>query len=335
MASIHKIGDKWRAVIRRKGHKPTSKYFDTRSKAKAWADKIEKAIDEGRPAAAADGLTVGSLIERYRGLREKARPISDSSNEHYQLASLMRILGERPADRVTTDDLVGWAQRRADEGAGPYTVNMDLSKLGTVYRYGGMGLGLTDPTVAARPLLHHLGLISGGGKRERRPTEEELRLIVEWLGENKGAIYAEAVAFTAITAMRRGEVVSVLWKDVDEKKRLVGCWRKHPRKGKTWEQVPLLPPAWEILQRLPREDERVFPCHEQTLSKYFKEACDAYGIPDLHFHDLRHEGTSRLFEQGYAIEQVALVTGHKDWRNLRRYTNLKPESLSIGTDRDK
>ena len=53
----------------------------------------------------------------------------------------------------------------------------------------------------------------------------------------------------------------------------------------------------------------------------------AMSIPDLHFHDLRHEGTSRLFEQGYEVQQVALVTGHKDWRHLKRYTNLRPEDL--------
>jgi len=47
----------------------------------------------------------------------------------------------------------------------------------------------------------------------------------------------------------------------------------------------------------------------------------------LCFHDLRHEGTSRLFEAGFSIQQVATVTGHKDWRMLRRYTNLKPENL--------
>jgi site-specific recombinase XerD len=44
---------------------------------------------------------------------------------------------------------------------------------------------------------------------------------------------------------------------------------------------------------------------------------------------LRHEGTSRLFEAGFPIEKVAMVTGHKDWRMLRRYTNLKP-SLNRG-----
>jgi hypothetical protein len=45
------------------------------------------------------------------------------------------------------------------------------------------------------------------------------------------------------------------------------------------------------------------------------------------FHDLRHEGTSRLFEAGLPIEKVALVTGHEDWRQLQRYTNLKVEDL--------
>jgi hypothetical protein len=39
------------------------------------------------------------------------------------------------------------------------------------------------------------------------------------------------------------------------------------------------------------------------------------------------EGTSRLFEAGFSIEQVALITGRKDWKMLRHYTHLKPETL--------
>jgi len=50
-----------------------------------------------------------------------------------------------------------------------------------------------------------------------------------------------------------------------------------------------------------------------------------FGVEDS--ADLRHEGTSRLFEAGFTIEQVALVTGHKDWKMLRRHTHLKPETL--------
>jgi integrase len=75
------------------------------------------------------------------------------------------------------------------------------------------------------------------------------------------------------------------------------------------------------------EDDRIFPYNHRSAGTAFRRACQDLGIEDLHFHDLRHEGTSRLFEAGFEIQQVALVTGHKDWKMLRRYTHLKPEAL--------
>ena len=59
----------------------------------------------------------------------------------------------------------------------------------------------------------------------------------------------------------------------------------------------------------------------------FRRACAILGIEDLRFHDLRREAASRLFEAGLPIERVALVTGHKTWEMLRRYTRLRPEDL--------
>lgn len=47
------------------------------------------------------------------------------------------------------------------------------------------------------------------------------------------------------------------------------------------------------------------------------------GIKDLHFHDLRHEGISRLFEMAQTIPQVASVSGHRSWQSLKRYTNME------------
>lgn len=74
-------------------------------------------------------------------------------------------------------------------------------------------------------------------------------------------------------------------------------------------------------------DDRVFPIEASTLSKYFTEACRALAIPDLHLHDMRHHGTSELFEIGLTIPEVAVVTGHKSWSNLKRYTNLRPTDI--------
>lgn len=328
MASIIQIGGKWRAQVRRKGHKPITKTHRTKTAAESWARQIEAQLDAGQTPGPA--VTVGALIQSYRKLRDAARPIRDDSTEHYTLKSLERLLGDKAADKLTTEDLVTFAKVRKDEGAGPYTVNMDISKLSTAMRYAASAKNvlLPDSIGIARPLLKHLGLIGGGGKRERRPTEDELIRIIEHLAFGRGPVYAEAVMFSVATAMRRGEVCGLLWADVDEAKKLVLIRdRKDPRKkigNNQW--VPLLPEAWSVLQRQPK-GERIFPIEPGTLSKYFTEACRALSIPDLHLHDLRHEGTSQLFEQGYEIQQVALVTGHRKWDNLRRYTQLKPEDL--------
>ncbi|MGT2493162.1 tyrosine-type recombinase/integrase [Cupriavidus basilensis] len=69
------------------------------------------------------------------------------------------------------------------------------------------------------------------------------------------------------------------------------------------------------------------PYGAPTFSSLFPRACNALGIVDLRFHDLRHEGVSRLFEAGYSIEQVALISGHKDWKQLQRYTQIKAKNL--------
>lgn len=327
MASILKRGNRWRALIRRQGHPPICKTHDTKAAAEVWARKIETELDAGKTMAGATGVTVSELIKVYRELRAGARPILDTSNEHYMLQHLDEGLGDIKAEALTVEDLIGWCRQRADEGAGPYTLNMEVSKLGTVLRYAAAAkrMQVLDVVGLARPLLSHSGLIGGGGKRERRITPDELERLLAalpgWL--------AEIVVFAIATAMRREEVTRIAWADLDEAKRLVLIRdRKHPRRKKgNDERIPLLPEAWAVVEKQPRVDARIFPRHPQTISKAFKKACDELGIADLHFHDLRHEGTSRLFEQGYAIEQVALITGHKDWRQLRRYTQLKPESL--------
>ena len=330
MASFTELNGKWRAVIRRKGHKSISKFFDTKTKAQAWATGVERQMDKGTfKQSEADSETIGQLIVKYHGLRARARPIMDTSTEHYTLKQLTANIGDIVATKLTVDDLLGWAQKRKDDGAGPYTVNCDLSKLSTVLRYAGEGL--PDVIGAARPKLTYLNLIGGGGHRERRPTEDEIERLFAHFAEHHGQHYVDAMEFAIETAMRRGEVCEICFADIDAEKRLIKVMRKHPRKGKTLEWVPLLPRAWEIVQsRKPLDDDRIFPIHPQTLSKYFTQACKTLGIPDLHWHDLRHEGTSALFEAGIPIEKVALVTGHKSWVNLRRYTNLKPESLHAG-----
>jgi integrase len=111
--------------------------------------------------------------------------------------------------------------------------------------------------------------------------------------------------------------------------------RKDPRqKDGNDQKIPLLDvngyDAWELIEEqrpFSKRSDRVFPYDGRSIGTAFRRACRVLNIEDLHFHDLRHEGASRLFEAGFPIEKVALVTGHKDWKQLKRYTNLRPEDL--------
>ena len=327
MASIVQIGKSWRALVRRKGFKPQSRTFKTKVAAKEWARRIEVDIDNGVQPKPSKIKSIADVILHYRELREESRPIPPQSNEHYMLAHLEEGLSDILADRMTIQDLTGWCRRRSAEGAGPYTIEMELSKLGTALKFAGVDLGipLTPVIEQARPMLKHLGLIGPGSKRERRPMQGELDGIVNLLA----APYADLVSFSVASAMRRGEIVRMKWEDLDEGNKMVLIRdRKDPRQKKGNDQwVPMLGEAWVIIQRQPKTGGRVFPVGVSMVSKLFLAACRELNIVDLHFHDMRHEGISRLFEQGYTIEQVALVSGHKDWRHLRRYVQLRPENL--------
>ena len=69
------------------------------------------------------------------------------------------------------------------------------------------------------------------------------------------------------------------------------------------------------------------PCIPCCLKRL--RACKRVGIEDLRFHDLRHEATSRFFEKGLHVMEVAAITGHKDLRMLKRYTHLRAEDLVL------
>lgn len=65
------------------------------------------------------------------------------------------------------------------------------------------------------------------------------------------------------------------------------------------------------------------------LSKSWTRIFTAAGCDDLNFHDMRHEATSRIFERTKMdIVSISRITGHKDPRMLRRYSNLRGADLA-------
>ncbi len=93
--------------------------------------------------------------------------------------------------------------------------------------------------------------------------------------------------------------------------------------------VPLSSRAVAVLEALPRSvDGRVFPTTAAALKKAWERAVARAGIEDLHFHDLRHEATSRLAERVPNVIELAAITEHKDLRMLKRYYHLRAEGLA-------
>jgi integrase len=85
----------------------------------------------------------------------------------------------------------------------------------------------------------------------------------------------------------------------------------------------LTPEATAFIEAMPKREDRIFPYSTDAISAAFTRACKILEIDDLHFHDLRHEGISRLFELGQTISQVATISGHRSWQSLKRYSHLR------------
>lgn len=331
MASILPVNGRWRAQVRPPGRKSISKTFDKKADAERWARQIENELDGQHSAAATAEITVSALIKEYRRVREElGRPIDPATNTHYMLEHLSEDLGPERVKDLAPKKLAEWARARSKEGAGGYTINMELSQLGTAIRHTASFLGVTLPDVvgAARPLLHYGQLIAGGNRRTRRPNEDELVRLLAWL-HNRNPIVADAVRVSAITGLRRSELARIAWSDVDELRHAVLVrQRKHPRRIEAKDEwVPLLGDAWAIVKRQVRYDDRIFPVSVETLTDSVTAGTRALGIPDLRLHDMRREANSALREKGFDAESRKRIVGHSSDDMNDRYIAITLESM--------
>jgi integrase len=337
----------WRAQVRRKGVY-AAETFHRKTDAQTWAREAELAIDQGlkppkrgQVAVLRKGQqTIGDLIDLHlTDMREMRKDTARS--KMFVMRSLKEDLGHVAVEALTREAIIDYGRKRAAAGAGPATVVIDVSYLNTVLTHAAAVHGITvslEQLKLGRAALLRLGIVGKSKERDRRPTQEELDHITAWLdGNPRQSIPAGRITrFAVASAMRIEEICRIRWADLDDRKRTVIVRdRKDPRnKEGNHQRVPLLDAtgydAWGLIQdqgKLTGHLDRIFPYSPDSVSTAFRRSCRELDIADLRFHDLRHEAASRLFEAGFAIEQVALVTGHKDWKMLRRYTNLKPEDL--------
>lgn len=337
MASILKIGDTWRAQVRRKGHASISETFPTKARAVKWAREIEAEMDalKFKDVRGLANITLKALVNRYTEEIGAEHPFG--KNKTAVLASWVKNHGEMALSEITDDYLTKYVRDRRKGGAGGVTIGIDLTYLSAVFKTARELWKIpvsADPVNTARSNMAHLKISTRSVERTRRPTERELSALQSYLDTRSTLPMRDIIDFAVESAMRVDEITRLRWVDLNEKDRTIVIRdRKHPRqKVGNDQEVPLLGKTFSIVMRQPRpeavsDESRIFPVKTSTITTIFPRAKAALGIVDLHFHDLRHEGVSRLFEKGYRIEQVALISGHRDWKMLARYTQIKAKDL--------
>ncbi len=274
----------------------------------------------------ADTTTVAKLLERY--LRERTVRKKGAGPESCRIRSLLRHpLAKRYVGTLRGVDIAQYRDERLAKVAHG-SVRRELTILSQLFKVARKewDIYIDNP-------VREIELPAPSPARCRRlqdgPTNtesEETRLLAA-CRKCRNPFLLPIVKLAIETAMRQSELVNIRWKHVDLARRTI--FLPNTKNGDT-RTVPLSTAALGVLAALPGDHTGdVFPgVTAQAIKKAFIRAVRNARIDDFHFHDLRHEATTRLFERGLNIMEVATITGHKDLRMLRRYTHLKAEDLA-------
>lgn len=302
--------------------------FDREAAAKAWMKRKEAEL--AKPGALEAAMkpkgTLFETIEEY--LRLSRKEIGKTKAQ--VLETIQRHdIASQPLSDIKSQDLVAWA-KWLGETRKPQTVLNYVSHLSAVFTIARAAWGyeidrniMRDATEA----MKHFGITQKSMKRERRPTVDEIdRLMVHFTDRSRrrhAAPMHRIIAFAMFSSRRLAEITRITWADLEEGRVMVRDMKNPGAKAGNDVWCSLVPEAEAIIHAMPKVAPEIFPFAGETISTSFTRATALLGIDDLHFHDLRHEGASRLFEMGWTIPRAAEVTGHRSWQSLQRYSHLR------------
>ena len=322
MACIRKRGDKWQAQVKRIGVPILARTFAKKTEAVVWARAIEASFDRNERPPEVDPLTkttFGEVIARYK--REITPTKRSAKQENYRMN---RFLGH-PISRLllselTTGAFASYRDERA-KSVGAQRIIHEINLLGHIIKTAMIDWDYPIPKNPVE-LIRKPKMPPG---RTRRLLPGELEKLREGMAESESTFLMPMVDFAIETAMRRGEILSLAWANINftaGTAHLPMTKNGHPR------TVPLSTKARDIIrQRFGLDKKLVFGVSVPAMRMAWDRLLNRVKIDDLHFHDLRHEAITRLFEKGLTVPEVALISGHREVRMLMRYTHLSPEEL--------
>lgn len=328
MGTIVRRNAGYRAVIRRVGIRTLTKTFAKKALAERWVHEEEARLDA---RAQAGGHKVGAVLLRYVTEVIDQRPYQTTANRGH----LVRFGNRFAADYIADCDASWWIE---------FAQSLDVKPISRLKYLDGVAGALRaaeamkwcrgipwDEHRAAMVALKKVKLVGGTKGREQRVSADELAAIKAVCSSTRVPM-ADIIDIAIELGMRQAEICGLRWSDLQGTARMI--WvrnRKHRTEkiGNDW-LIPLLGTSHEIISRQPRTGDLIFPCTPEAVCNSFRRLALMAGVSHLRFHDLRHEAISRLFEQGYTIPEVALVSGHRDWGSLKIYTQIRPHDLHKG-----
>lgn len=301
--------------------------FETQRAARDWIrDREAELSHPGMIDRTQATATLADAIARYTA--DSRKQIGRTKAQ--VLDAIARApVAQRRCQQITAQDIVGYAQGLRETRTAATVANY-LSHLQAVFAVARPAWGMhLDPQAMkdAFAVCRRLGITGRSSERDRRPTIEEIdRLIRYFQGRAAQAMPMDRViAFAIFSTRRQEEITRITWADLDEaNSRVLVRDMKNPGQkigNNIWCDLP--PEAMAVIRSMPRRATEIFPYSAEAISANFTRACRFLGIDDLRFHDLRHEGVSRLFEMGWTIPHVAAVSGHRSWQSLKRYTHIR------------
>jgi len=319
MGCVRKRGKSWNAQVRVAGWRSFTKSFKSKSDAISWIEETENKLrGSNKPRMNVGEITFRDLIQKY-GL-EVSSNLKGSDRELCKLNMFSRhSIADNKLINLTPKHFEYLRDERLQKVKSG-TVHAELMLFRRVFKTAinkwGYGL-LSNP-------MEHLQLPPPHKSRKRRLVGDEKERILAAASSQRNIYIASIIEFAIETGMRRSEILKLRWCDVDFES---GFASLYDTKNGEDRRVPLTRRCIEVLQTVPHSNEQVFPisatCLRLAWNRARKKAC----ITNLRFHDLRHEAVSRFFEMGMSVPEVALISGHKDVRQLFRYTHLNPNNV--------
>jgi len=338
MASIiQRANGDWRARIARAGHAYTSKVFTLKKDAEDWVRKIETKQDTGSVFSPkeAKAMTVAYLLNRY--LVEVTPHKKSVKFEKNCIGRLLKCdFANRKLNQIKQIDIQAWRDARLKEITSQ-SVGREMTTISAVFSHAmsewQMPFLQNPVKLVKRP--------SNSGKfRNQRFTDEQIEAILkasnwdEKVQPKTSLDHFPWVFIIAIeSAMRTGELAGLKVADFFPNERYV-CLRD--TKNGDDRNVPLTSKAVKYLTFITKNKkptDRIFQMTAGTIGVYFRDTLkiaklskeDGY---DFHFHDTRHEGTTRLSEKLPNTLELGAVTGHRSFRCLQRYYNPNITTLA-------